>query len=127
MTTKRRQQTASPKLHKCVNCSREFPGSQVVSRLSGIWCEGCDAQSPEMVQHTASQPQRDAEQAEIEVSRPSRIEAQGGPDGLDIGYEAGRQARESNPAAYYASPVERGDDNGCSCTPNNGPSCHNCR
>ena len=46
--------------------------------------------------------------------------------GLEMGYEAGRQARNQNAAAYYGSPVERSDNNGCSCTPNNGPNCQNC-
>ena len=96
------------KVWECTDCG--------IGTASGrVRCEECQSS------HKAS------EQAEIAANREERITAQGGPDGLDIGYEAGRQAREINPAAYYASPVERSDDNGCSCTPNNGPSCHNCR
>ena len=48
------------------------------------------------------------------------------PAGLEIGYQAAREAREENASAFYASPIAQSDSNGCSCSPNKGRACRNC-
>ena len=44
---------------------------------------------------------------------------------LQAGHAAAREARETNPRAYYGTDLGIATD-GCSCTPSNGPDCVSC-
>ena len=63
-------------------------------------------------------------QAAATLAAAGHVEPAESSAGLDIGYAAGREAREANPTAYYGSGVVT--LSGCSCTPERAD-CPDCR